>query len=522
MNPHADFRLKKRISSILLPMLLVGVSSIGAIAAVAADDEAASLIGGPMVGHTTAESVRIWARSTKPAELVVAVATKADLSDAVKSRPVRLEAENDLAGVAEVTGLRPATTYHYQVRIDGKDALEAPLPTFRTFPAEGKPAKVRVLFGGGIRFQADPEQKLWDHMLDKQPTAMLMMGDQIYPDNPIAAEYVHDVIERVGLGGTEKLLIRDRQTIVEGADRVTRQADAYSGGPRGTRFLFHRAYYRMQQALPTYARFVARVPSYAVWDDHDAFHDGRGGANLPMELRKESLRVFRENFANPYFGGGDEHPGTWCHFSLADLDFFLLDARTYRENRGPKERRFMGEEEERWLKERLKASTAKIKFLVCGSPWNNQPKTGAKLTEENYYDTTGDTLASYKWQRDQLLEWIIENRIPNVVLLSGDRHRGEVVEVWPKGKRDMVFHDLNNCNIGSRTHGPAGEVGEDGLIYVFSGRCYGLLDIDTTSDPATIAYEIWGQRNERQPVEKQYRFVLRTTDFLPERVPDGD
>lgn len=521
MNP--DPRRRTSIFTLLPLILVVAISTVGVLDGAVADDRAASLIGGPMVGHTTDGSAKIWARSTKPAELIVVAGTQPDLGDAMQSSPVRLEAENDLAGVADVTGLKPDTVYHYQVRIDGNDALESPLPTFRTFPAEGQPAKVRVLFGGGIRFQADPEQKLWDHMLDKQPTAMLMMGDQIYPDNPVSAEYVHDVIDRVGLGGTEKLLIRDRQTIVEGANRITRDADAYSGGPRGTRFLFHRAYYRMQQALPTYARFIARVPSYAVWDDHDAFHDGRGGAKLPMKLRKESLRTFRENFANPYFGGGDEHPGTWCHFSLADLDFFLLDARTYRDyDRDDPKRRFMGEEEERWLKERLKQSRAKIKFLVCGSPWNNQPKTGGKLTEENYYDTTGDTLASFKWHRDQLLEWIIENRISNVVLLSGDRHRGEVAEVWPRGKRDMVFYDLNNCNIASRTHGAAGKVGEDGLIYVFSGRCYGLLDIDTTSDPATIAYEIRRQRNERQPVELQYRFVLRTTDFLPVRVSDAE
>ncbi|MEX0715531.1 MAG: alkaline phosphatase D family protein [Planctomycetaceae bacterium] len=486
----------KAIPAILSATLLVGVSSIEAIAA---DNEPASLIGGPMVGHTTDGSVRIWARSTKPAELVVAVGTKADLGDAVKSQPVRLEVENDLAGVADVAGLQPATTYHYQVRIDGRDTLKTPLPTFRTFPVAGKPAKVRVLFGGGIRFQRDPEQPIWRHMLKQDPAAMLMMGDNTYPDNPIDAAYLEEILKRVDLGGTEKSLVR--------------RDESYRGGEG---FLFHRAYCRIQQSIPPFREFTSRVPSYSLWDDHDAFHDGQGGARLPMERRQESLRVFRENYPNPYYGGGDEHPGTWCHFSLADLDFILLDARTYREGGGRKERRFMGEEEERWLKERLKNSTAKFKFLVCGSPWNNQPKGGGTLTEENYYDRAGDTLASYKWHRDQLIEWIIENRIPNVVLLSGDRHRAEVAAVWPRSKPDHLFHELNNCSIASSIHGCL-EPGRDGLIFCYSGRTYGLLDIDTTREPATVAYEIWGSRDGRDPIERQHRFVLNSTEFLPER-----
>ncbi|MEX1095731.1 MAG: alkaline phosphatase D family protein [Planctomycetales bacterium] len=495
----------RRLSLRALAGLLLFVLLAFATGAAAAEEDA-KLIGGPLVGHTTDRSVRIWVRSSRAAEMVVAVGTKADLGDALRSAAVRLTAENDLAGVADVAGLSADTIYHYQIRIDGRDALEGPLPSFRTFPAAGTPAKVRMLFGGGIRFTVDPEQALWTDMAAKQPHVMIQMGDNIYPDNPIDAEYLDAVRARLDLGGTDKLLVR--------------RGDQYSGGPRGTRFLFHRAYYRIQQSIPPYRKFVEGVPTYAVWDDHDAFHDGRGGADLPMELRKESLRTFRENFANPYYGGGEEHPGTWCHFSLADLDFFLLDARTYRENRGPKERRFMGEEEERWLKERLKESRAKVKFLVCGSPWNNLAKTGPReLTDENYYDLTGDTLASYKWRRDQLLEWILENRISNVVLLSGDRHRAEVVAAWPKGKPDRVFYDLNNCNIASATHACVGAPGENGLIHCFSGRCYGLLDIDTTQTPATVAYEIWGQRNDRQPIARQHRFVLRTTDSLAEPVP---
>lgn len=457
------------------------------------------LLGGPMPGHTTDSSVRVWARSKAEAEMVLLVSRSPDLSKPLRSAPVNLLAEDDFAGIAEVRGLAPLTRYYYNLLLDGEEKLEAPLPSLRTFPPEGKPARVRVLFGGGIRFQVEPEQVIWNAMRKQEANVFISMGDNVYPDpwNPIRND---KYFRELDLGGNEKLMRKNKE-------------GAYAG--IGPGYLYHRVYHRIQQSIPSFRYFCARTPTYALWDDHDAYHDGTGGAKIPMQLRLESIKVFKENFANPYYGGGDKAPGIWCHFALADLEFFLLDARTYRDYAKKKERRFLGEAEEKWLKGRLLESKATFKFLVCGSPWNNQPKGGKKLTEDNYYDKAGDTLASFKWHRDELFKWVIKHRIPGMVLLSGDRHRAEVVKVWPSGQEQFVFYDLNNCNIASRTHGAAGEPGEDGLIYCYVGRCFGVLDIDTTRSPATLTYSIWGSRRGRPPFQKQYEFVLEASDFLP-------
>jgi len=452
-----------------------------------------------MLGHTSDSSVCVWGRSSAETEMVVVVSKSPDLSGAMRSVPVRLVAENDYAGVAKLEGLAPLTRYYYQVLLDGEGKLPAPLPTVRTFPPEGQPARVKVLFGGGIRFQVEPEQLIWDVMAKQEANVFVSMGDNVYPDpwNPIQNE---EYFQELDLGGNEKLMYRN-------------QKGAYVG--IGPGYLYHRVYHRIQQSIPPFRSFCMSTPTYALWDDHDAYHDGTGGAKIPMKLRLESIKVFKENFANPYYGGGDKAPGTWCHFKLADLEFFLLDARTYRDYSRKKERRFLGEAEEKWLKERLLESEAPFKFLVCGSPWNNQPKGGTKLTEDNYYRNFGDTLASFKWHRDELLEWIIEKKIPGVVLVSGDRHRAEVVKVWPRGKPECVFYDLSNCNIASRTHRAAGKPGENGLVYCYVGRCFGVLEIDTTARPQTVCYSIWGSPKGKAPLEKQYEFTLKATGFLP-------
>ncbi len=461
------------------------------------DLSAAELANGPMIGYVTDSTAKIWARTNAAVSVKVVFGTDERLKQPTTSAATTPSKDYDWTTVVELSELRPRTRYFYNVLVKGKPALEPPLPSFRTLPALDSKTRVRVTFGGGIRFQVDPEQTLWNDIAAREPDVMLLMGDNTYPDNYIKNE----ALLKRDLGGNEQLLMKKEN------------------GWRGrSGFLFHRVYYRIQQSVPNYQRFIARHPIYAVWDDHDAYHDGQGGASKPIELRQESIQTFRENFALPYYGN-DDAPGTWCHFTVPGAEFFLLDARTYRTRGGGKEARFLGEAEERWLKDHLLASRAPFKFIVCGSPWNNQPKTGAKvLTDENYYDATGDTLASFKFHRDRLLNFIIHRRIPGVILLSGDRHRADIVKVWPRNRPDQIFWDFNNCNISSRTQRSVGEPGDNGLVFSFSGRCFGLLDIDTTTDPPTVTHEIWGKSSRSKPAEMKYRMQLKSTAFLPDVV----
>ena len=64
-------------------------------------------------------------------------------------------------------------------------------------------------------------------------------------------------------------------------------------------------YYR-RQSRPEFRRFTPNVPIYAIWDDHDfAGNDSIGGPQIDVPAWKRPVwHVFRQNWVNPYYGGG--------------------------------------------------------------------------------------------------------------------------------------------------------------------------------------------------------------------------
>lgn len=95
---------------------------------------------GPMLGHVTASSIRVWGRTSDAGEFQVSYGTDSgDLSQMSKSATTRIEDDN--TGSITVTGLKPDTHYYYQLRVNN---LPHGLPgSFRTMPsaAESKNAE---------------------------------------------------------------------------------------------------------------------------------------------------------------------------------------------------------------------------------------------------------------------------------------------------------------------------------------------------------------------------------------------
>ncbi|MCP4516497.1 MAG: hypothetical protein GY824_14870, partial [Delftia sp.] len=44
--------------------------------------------------------------------------------------------------------------------------------------------------------------------------------------------------------------------------------------------------------------------------------------------------MFKQNWNNPGFGGGEKQPGCWYDFQIADVHFIMLDGRYYRDKKG--------------------------------------------------------------------------------------------------------------------------------------------------------------------------------------------
>lgn len=330
-----------------------------AVADLAAQKTASAYLAlGPMVGHTGPRDTRIWAKASDAAQLAVRIGTAADLSDARVIDGPALKDDSDFMGQVLIEGLRPATTYHYAVVLDGEPAMARPYPSFTTAPEIGAAGKTRIAFSSCVGRHGVATAAIWAEMSARTRfDALLMLGDNHY-------------------------------------------ADSTAPGPQRL------AYYDHRSALG-YAEITRRVPTYGIWDDHDY---GPNDSGASAEGKEISLQTFQQFWANPSYGQPDE-PGIYYKFSRGDVDFFMLDSRYHRSpNRAPDDgtKTMLGAAQLAWLKRELLASQAKVKFIACGSEW-----------ETNGHQ---DSWTSFPRERDEIFGFMREHDLPGVILLSGDRH----------------------------------------------------------------------------------------------------
>lgn len=105
---------------------------------VAAQRDPIRLTHGPMLGHVTEQSVRVWARTSDPGTFIVRYGTTKPLTHGGvdwtdQSAPASTRLDDDNTGVAVIETLRPDTTYHYQVFIN--DRPHGLPGSFRTLPS---------------------------------------------------------------------------------------------------------------------------------------------------------------------------------------------------------------------------------------------------------------------------------------------------------------------------------------------------------------------------------------------------
>ncbi len=155
--------------------------------------------------------------------------------------------------------------------------------------------------------------------------------------------------------------------------------------------------------------FLASTPNYAIWDDHDY---GWNDSDKKFPLKDTSLAVFKGFWPNPY-DEKDTMKGNFFTFRYYDAEFFMTDDRWYRDPEGDTAAAFLGPGQLAWLKEQLQASTATFKFIVVGS----------QVLGDSYY---GESYAKYPKERNDLLDYIVNNNIKGVVFLTGDRHYAEL------------------------------------------------------------------------------------------------
>jgi len=386
------------------------------------------LVHGPMLGSVTARSVRVWVRTAEESRVVVSVYKQGKRR---RKMPVSVtetfsDADEDYTTVSVLDGLEPDTRYAYEVVIDGVSVSGEDLPGFRTLPDEMEPARFQIAFGGGSGYTPKNE-RMWTTIKKYDPLVFMTLGDNVYVDLPQIPGPFHDY-----------------------------------------------TYYR-RQSRPEWRELVASTPVYAIWDDHDAaINDSWLGPyrNLP-ELKLPMLEHFRINWNNPGYGDAD-WPGVWHRLSIADVDFFLLDGRTYRTNPFEKNPTMLGPAQKAWLFEQIKRSRATFKVIISPVSWSFLAKKDSL-----------DTWSGFKEERNEIFDFLDVNNISGVFLLAADRHRSEV---WVHQRENA--YPLYEFSSSQLTNVHTHPIIDESLYGYNETNSFGLLDFNTQREDPEVQFKI--------------------------------
>ena len=288
--------------------------------------------------------------------------------------------------------------------------------------------KFTIGFGGGSGYVPENE-RMWDTIGAIEPRALLLLGDNVYIDDPETPEMQ----------------------------------------------LFH--YYR-RQSQPEWGKLAKTVPIYSIWDDHDfTTNDGWGGPDIEKPSWKRDVwEIYKENWDNPYYGGGKENPGCWFDFSIGDVHFIMIDGRYYRESPKDESPSMLGPVQMKWLKKTLTEKPATFTVICTNVPMAPKVKPGSK-----------DTWDGYPEERTEIYQYIADQKIPGVVILSADRHRSDAYKVDTEINGMYPLFEFSSSRL---TNQHVHKLIDHSLFGYNEKQSFGKIDFDLTTEDPTVKYTI--------------------------------
>jgi alkaline phosphatase D len=185
--------------------------------------------------------------------------------------------------------------------------------------------------------------------------------------------------------------------------------------------------------------------------------------------------VFKDNWDNPYYGGGEKQPGCWFDFWIGKVHFVLLDGRYYRESPKGKNPSMLGPAQMQWLKKTLK-KPATFTVFCSNVPLAPKVKPGSK-----------DTWDGYDGERQQIFKFIAKEKIPGVVILSADRHRSDAYKI-DTGIEGM--YPLYECQSSRLTNQHVHGLIKHSLFGYNEKQSFGRVDFDLKAKDPTFKYTV--------------------------------
>ncbi len=281
-------------------------------------------------------------------------------------------------------------------------------------------------------------QVIWQPILDSQPDLFLFLGDNVYADTEDRAEM--------------------------------------------------RAAYDKLNNVSAFAALRRAIPVYGIWDDHD-YGENDAGREFPARVMAEE--EFHRFFQTPVDDPSRQRPGIYREIRRAlpggkRLQILLLDTRYFRSpltglperarhgkygiSEGP-DATILGEAQWAWLEEKLQKK-ADLRILA----------SSIQVIPE---DHQWEGWSRFPAERERLLGLLDTFSSDTLtVILSGDRHMGEISEITrPSGRKivELTTSGLTNAGGGRKDEPNRWRVAER-----FDSRNFGLIEWDVAGEKLAL------------------------------------
>ena len=301
-----------------------------------------------------------------------------------------------------IQGLLPETKYYYRAVINGTPLNDATVRSFVTYAAPDTVAQFSFAVTADLQnINADPSvpAPAYDSIAAEDHAFLMQLGD-IDHRNPSTLSRMREMHCEVRGPGN-----------ASGAD---------------------------------FAKYIApKMPLVYIWDDHDF-----GGNNSDKNFSGKAAALQSYNEYYPTVTRPNQ-AGIWHSFRYGQAEFFMLDVRSHRDPAsqpdGPSKSMLDGNDiandQFTWLKNGLLNSTATWKFVASGVAFN--PTTKPE-------DSWGD----YARERQELVNFIENNGITGVIVLSGDLHSGGAIDDGRNSDFPEMSVPHTNLNSSKFASGP--------------------------------------------------------------------
>lgn len=297
-------------------------------------------------------------------------------------------------------------------------------------PLDRKKTLTTIAFGSCNR--QDKAQPLWSEIAKQNPDLWVWLGDNIYADtenmNSMKASY-------------------DQQNKKEG-----------------------------------YAALKQKTPIIGIWDDHD-YGVNDGGARYPKKAESRDLlfQFLHVNENNPAW----KREGAYQSYVVGEegktVKFILLDGRYFRGRLLKGNQEYMayphgdmlGEAQWAWLEAELKENNADFTVIACGIQM---------IPDEHRWEKW----ANFPTSRDRLFQLLRKYRPRGLVLLSGDRHHGEISRMKLSDEQP-VLHEITASSLNVPISANKEEANKYRIGKVITAVNYGKMSIDWGLKPDDIA-----------------------------------